>query len=176
MEALNTYGSMPVRVQIDLNSRDRNGHVRARISSVRGTVRKGDRVIAFEPDDRVAANAEVVRVDAGRGFLYLEVDWDSLDDDENGQRPSGIVHDDPSRRAHRPILLLPDQVTGSPTEKNARVLGEATRRVIIEVSEENPRWGAKQVHAELRLRRHDISLQMVNAVLQSRQSSRRHVG
>jgi len=70
-----------VRVQIDLNSRDREGNVRTRLANAGGSVRAGDQVVAYEPDDQVAASARVVRVDEGAGYLYLDVDWDTLDDD-----------------------------------------------------------------------------------------------
>jgi len=38
-------------------------------------------VVAYEPDDQIAAPARVIRVDRERGFAYLDVDWDKMDDD-----------------------------------------------------------------------------------------------
>lgn len=90
MEALTPRGRAPVRVQIDLNSRDRRGYVRTRLAHADGPVDVGDEVIAFEPDDQVSANARVIEVDRERGFLYLHVEWDSLDDDN----PGGLTNAD----------------------------------------------------------------------------------
>jgi hypothetical protein len=38
-------------------------------------------VIVYEPEDRVAAPATVIRVDAERGIVYLDVSWTEMDDD-----------------------------------------------------------------------------------------------
>jgi hypothetical protein len=70
-----------VRVQIDLNARSRDGYVRARLSRADGPLVLGDEILAYEPEDRIAAPALVKRVDYDRGFVYLEVDWDQMDDD-----------------------------------------------------------------------------------------------
>jgi len=71
----------PVRIQIDLNSRSRDGLVRARLSRVSGAVAVGSRVIVFEPEDSVAALGHVRRIDPESGFLYIDVDWSTLNDD-----------------------------------------------------------------------------------------------
>jgi len=71
----------PVRVRIDLNARSRDGYVRARASRADGPVAAGDRVVAYEPEDRVAAPAVVVRTDLERGLVYLAVDWAALAED-----------------------------------------------------------------------------------------------
>lgn len=42
---------------------------------------------------------------------------------------------------------------------------DAVRRAILTVVEMYPRWGPKQVHAELRRTRHDISLAMIMSVM-----------
>src|SRR5689334_7702440 len=70
-----------VRVQIDLNARSRDGFVRARLSRADGPVVLGDEIVAYEPEDRIAAPALVMRVDRERGFVYLDVDWAKMDDD-----------------------------------------------------------------------------------------------
>jgi hypothetical protein len=71
-----------VWVQIDLNARSRDGYVRARMSRARGPLVAGDEnVIAYEPEDRVAAPARVIRIDPNRGFAYLDVNWAKIDDD-----------------------------------------------------------------------------------------------
>lgn len=85
MEAMNSPGQLPVRVQIDLNSRDREGNVRTRLLNATGQVEVGDIVVAYEPEDKVSAVAEIVRVDRKGGFLYLRIDWDTLDEDEPGR-------------------------------------------------------------------------------------------
>jgi len=68
-----------VRVRIDLNARDGNGHVPARASRADGPLAVGATVVAYEPDDGVRAPARVARV-AG-GFAYLTVAWDEMTDD-----------------------------------------------------------------------------------------------
>jgi hypothetical protein len=71
-----------VWAQVDLNARSRDGYVPARVSRASGPLIPGDRhVLIYEPDDRVAAPARVVRVDADRGVAYLEVNWEEMDDD-----------------------------------------------------------------------------------------------
>ena len=70
-----------VRVQIDLNARSRDGYVRARLSRADGPLVVGDEIVAYEPEDRIAAPALVKRLDLERGFVYLDVDWAKMDDD-----------------------------------------------------------------------------------------------
>ena len=88
-------GPVPVRVRIDLNARSKDGYVLARLSRADGPVFSGDYVVAFEPDDRVAAQARVVRIDDERGLIYLAVDWLSLAEDHVPQRilpqPSSVI-------------------------------------------------------------------------------------
>lgn len=74
-------GPRRARIQIDLNSRARDGSVRARMSRVRGQIAVGSTVTVYEPEDEVAASAEVLKIDAERGFVYLDVDWATLDED-----------------------------------------------------------------------------------------------
>ncbi|HEY3008737.1 MAG TPA: hypothetical protein VGJ63_11840 [Micromonosporaceae bacterium] len=81
MEGMNPERRSQVRVEIDLNSRDRDGYVRAPASSADGAANVGDLVTVFEPDDQVAASATVVRVDQDYGYLVLDVHWDTLADD-----------------------------------------------------------------------------------------------
>jgi len=70
-----------VRVRIDLNARSRDGYVRTRLSRADGPIVLGDDVVAYEPDDRIAAPARVRRIDHDRGLVYLSVDWAQMDDD-----------------------------------------------------------------------------------------------
>jgi len=70
-----------VRIEIDLNSRSRDGYVFARLSRADGPVLVDDDVVVFEPEDRVAAPARVVRVDREHGFVFLSVDWSQLAED-----------------------------------------------------------------------------------------------
>ncbi|GFJ87840.1 hypothetical protein [Phytohabitans rumicis] len=81
MEELSLRGQPRARIEIDLNSRGRDGYVRARLRKADRPVVAGDEVTVFEPDDQVAAVATVVRVDEERGFLSLDVDWSTLVDD-----------------------------------------------------------------------------------------------
>jgi hypothetical protein len=70
-----------VRIEIDLNARSRDGYAFSRLSRADGPVLVNDDVIVFEPDDRVAAPAKVVRVDREHGFVFLSVDWSQLAED-----------------------------------------------------------------------------------------------
>ena len=69
------------KVQIDLNRR--NGAGRTPAKYVGPTPVAGERVIVFEPDDGVEADATVVRVDVDRCVVELNVDWSSLRDDDS---------------------------------------------------------------------------------------------
>lgn len=82
----------PVRIEIDLNSRSRDGFVLSRLSRATGPVEAEDAVVVFEPDDRVAAPARVVRVDRQHGFVFLDVDWSRLENDVvYGTAPRTVV-------------------------------------------------------------------------------------
>jgi hypothetical protein len=81
MEKELTIQPRDVRIEVDLNSRGRDGYTFSRLSRASGPVAVGDTVTVFEPDDYVAAPARVVRVDRERDFVFLDVDWSSLDYD-----------------------------------------------------------------------------------------------
>jgi hypothetical protein len=81
-----------VRIEIDLNSRSRDGYTLARLSRADGPVLVDDDVVVFEPDDRVAAPARVVRVDREHDFAFLDVDWSLLREDlAYGKSPRPIL-------------------------------------------------------------------------------------
>jgi hypothetical protein len=80
-ELTDVFTRPPSRIEIDLNVRTKEGYTRARLARAHGPVSVGDAVVAYEPHDRVAADAVVVDVDRSRGFVYLAVDWNSLRDD-----------------------------------------------------------------------------------------------
>lgn len=67
------------RLQVDLNRRDTAGWTPAKYSGPRPAA--GERVVAFEPEDGVRANAVVVAVDPVRSIAILDVDWSSIRDD-----------------------------------------------------------------------------------------------
>lgn len=67
------------RIQIDINRRDRDGNTPAHYAGPAPLV--GEAVVAFEPEDEVCAEAQVVSTDPARGVVVLDVDWDSLRDD-----------------------------------------------------------------------------------------------
>lgn len=68
------------RVQIDLNRRDHAGRTPARYYGETPSV--GERVLAFEPEDGVCVDAVVAVVDVDRCRIALDVDWDSMRDDD----------------------------------------------------------------------------------------------
>lgn len=67
------------RLQIDINRRNRAGQTPT--SYVGPTPFIGERVLAFEPEDGVCANAVVAAVNTDRRTVTLDVDWDSMRDD-----------------------------------------------------------------------------------------------
>ncbi|MEU7575095.1 hypothetical protein [Micromonospora sp. NPDC049240] len=81
MEELKWRGRSLARVEIDLNSRDRSGHVLARLSAANRRVQSGETVTAFEPDDQVAGLARVMWVDEEHNLISLDVDWTTFADD-----------------------------------------------------------------------------------------------
>lgn len=76
----------PVRLEIDLNDRTHDGLVHADLPTG-VTVEAGQKVIAFESEDQVAAPA-VVRVVA-LGKALLEVDWNAMRDDDSSRHVVG---------------------------------------------------------------------------------------
>ncbi|MGW8875666.1 hypothetical protein [Streptomyces mirabilis] len=68
-----------MRVEIDLNARDRSGRVPAYLSRADGHIAVGDSVTAFEPEDEVSAPAVVEEI--SHGIVYLAVKWDAMTDD-----------------------------------------------------------------------------------------------
>jgi len=72
-----------VRIEIDLNSRDADGLTRARIADASGKLEPGQIVTAFESEDDVQALAMVRRIDAATGYVLLDVNWQSMRDDDH---------------------------------------------------------------------------------------------
>ncbi|UJW35099.1 hypothetical protein L3Q67_15750 [Saccharothrix sp. AJ9571] len=109
MEEENTVVRAPkVRIQIDLNSRSRDGSLVARIADANGPLGVGHSVTAFEPDDEVAAPARVVRIDRERGLTYLDVAWDELADDTPVRCTTTVrAHSsNPSSNGASPVSML----------------------------------------------------------------------
>lgn len=75
-----------MRIQIDINWRDRDGHTPADYTGSAPEV--GEHVVAFEPEDGVRADAVVLLVNPDRGLVVLEVDWDSMVDDAPPSDPA----------------------------------------------------------------------------------------
>jgi hypothetical protein len=67
------------RLQIDINRRNRAGQTPT--SYVGPTPAIGERVVVFEPEDGVCADAVVAAVNPNRCLVALDVDWDSMRDD-----------------------------------------------------------------------------------------------
>lgn len=72
-------GLAPRQVEIDLNARDKRSNVPVRTWRIDGNPPAiGDKVVVFESEDRVSADAEVAEVTDE--FTYIKVDWDSMRD------------------------------------------------------------------------------------------------
>lgn len=78
-QAVETSTRPRVRIEIDLNSRDKKGRVPAYLEDADGHISVGDTVTAFESEDEVAAPALVLEV--AHGVAYLDVDWSAMTDD-----------------------------------------------------------------------------------------------
>ena len=74
------------RIHIDINRQDRDGHAPAPYTGP--TPRVGEHVVAFEPEDGVRADAVVLSVNPDRCLVVLDVDWDSMDDDDMARHQS----------------------------------------------------------------------------------------
>jgi hypothetical protein len=71
------------RLEIDLNRRNRAGQTPAPYAGSTPTV--GERVIVFEPEDGVCADATVAAVNPDRCTVSLDVDLDTMRDDALGR-------------------------------------------------------------------------------------------
>lgn len=93
-----------VRVEIDLNARNADGLTLTKVKNVHGDVRElqqGQIVTAFESEDSVQALAMVKKVDLASGFLYLDVNWASMCDDNGVEvRVPGLANEMNRAAAH----------------------------------------------------------------------------
>lgn len=69
-----------MRVDVDFNERDRNGHVVARVLGVQ--LAAGQKVYLYDPLERIWADAVVARVNPETSIAAFEVDWHSFADAE----------------------------------------------------------------------------------------------
>lgn len=70
-----------------------------------------------------------------------------------------VPNDESGRGLYRPVRPTPKAPPNQP-------LDEAKRQAILRVMDQYRRFGPKQVHAELRRTRHDITLAMVRTIFQ----------
>ncbi|MCX5528977.1 hypothetical protein OG785_45375 [Streptomyces sp. NBC_00006] len=78
--------SQPLRLEIDLNDRTPDNLVPAHLPDG-VTVQPGQQVIAYEPEDQVAAPAVVRRVELGQALL--DVNWNAMRDDASSRHTVG---------------------------------------------------------------------------------------
>ena len=72
-----------MRVDVDFNERDRNGHVVARVPGAQlSRLSVGQKVYLYDPPERLWADALVSRVNTDTSIAAFEVDWDSIVDAE----------------------------------------------------------------------------------------------
>lgn len=76
----------PVRLEIDLNDRTPDNLVPAHLPDG-VTVQPGQQVVAYEPEDQVAAPAVVRRVELGQALL--DVDWNAMRDEASSRHIVG---------------------------------------------------------------------------------------
>lgn len=78
-----------IRISVDFNERDQEGHLVTLLHLADGPVDAGDQVLAVDPFDRILANATAAGVDRERRTARLAVDWHSFrDDPEATEDPS----------------------------------------------------------------------------------------
>jgi hypothetical protein len=66
------------RIEIDLNVRGPEGRTRAALRHIQGSIAVGERVLVFEPDEKVETMATVAAISTDGRFAYLDVEWDLL--------------------------------------------------------------------------------------------------
>jgi len=72
-----------MRVDVDFNERDRNGHVVARVPGAQlSRLAVGQKVYLYDPPERLWADAVVARVNPDTGIAAFDVDWHSFVDAE----------------------------------------------------------------------------------------------
>lgn len=70
-----------VRVEFDLNNPGKNGTVRVLCEDATGDLIPGQKIHAFQPEDGLVVDAEVVRVDMVKKHAFIAIDRKSLRDD-----------------------------------------------------------------------------------------------
>ena len=72
-----------MRVDVDFNERDRNGHVVARVPGAQlSRLAVGQKVYLYDPPERLWADAVVARVNPETSIAAFDVDWHSFVDAE----------------------------------------------------------------------------------------------
>jgi hypothetical protein len=72
-----------MRVDVDFNERDRNGHVVARVPGAQlSRLAVGRKVYLYDPPERLWGDAVVARVNPDTGIAVFDVDWHSFVDAE----------------------------------------------------------------------------------------------
>ena len=99
-----------MRVDVDFNERDRNGHVVARVPGAQvSRLAAGQKVYLYDPPERLWADAVVARVNPDTGIAAFDVDWHSFVDAE--------VADLSDARSHWTIGVPP--TAGAGTQRDA---------------------------------------------------------
>jgi hypothetical protein len=70
-----------VRVRIDLNAFDADGLTRTKLKNASGPLEAGRMVVAYEPEDESMFQALVDHIDESTGYAFLQVNWESMQDD-----------------------------------------------------------------------------------------------
>ena len=83
-----------MRVDVDFNQRDRQGHVIARVppSAQAARLAPGSRVYLYDPLERLWAEASVVGINAETQVAAFDVDWHSFTDAEIADLTVGHRH------------------------------------------------------------------------------------
>jgi hypothetical protein len=72
-----------MRIDVDFNERDREGHVVARVPGDQASqLAPGRRVYLYDPPERLWAEARVARINADTRIAAFDVDWHSFVDAE----------------------------------------------------------------------------------------------
>ena len=82
-----------MRVDVDFNERDRNGHVVVRVPGAQlSRLAVGQKVYLYDPPERIWADAVVARVNPETSIAAFEVDWHSFVDAEVGDLSDAHGH------------------------------------------------------------------------------------
>jgi hypothetical protein len=104
------------RVEVDFSTTVRGGMIRASQHRASETLKQGDRVEAYDPDEEMTFTGVVDHIDADGRIAYLRMEWE-----EN----RGVPHNEPGRNLY--VSFSADRITTvEPGAETATEIGEGS--------------------------------------------------